>query len=334
MTHQSSTPTVPVVSVSRLTDPTAVKDGMQAVDQDVISLDERPFLAQRIMVRLGGSVLLFQHTSHRLRSYAKLGPNSMALLAIGPRAKGTIDGVSMRHDTLIIAAPGTEAELVVEPGYSSVSLLISPEDLQDHLSARGRNAEFRMPSGVEFLRSTGLTTRSFFNLGKRIAQTAKRQPKLFNEKESVRVAANLEILGALLSMTSRETAFQLTQTDLKRQKFSQIIKTVVSFSELNIEDPLYVSDLCRAAGVSERTLQYAFREVMETTPMAYLKLLRLHRARDDLRAASKRSTTVSDLALKWGFWHFGDFSRAYKKCFHEMPSETLRTSPPFIADIR
>ena len=29
-------------------------------------------------------------------------------------------------------------------------------------------------------------------------------------------------------------------------------------------------------------------------------------------------------ALNWGFWHFGEFSRAYKDCFGELPSETLR----------
>ena len=41
-------------------------------------------------------------------------------------------------------------------------------------------------------------------------------------------------------------------------------------------------------------------------------------------AATPRSTTVSAEALNWGFWHFGEFSRAYKACFEEAPSETLR----------
>jgi transcriptional regulator GlxA family with amidase domain len=33
---------------------------------------------------------------------------------------------------------------------------------------------------------------------------------------------------------------------------------------------------------------------------------------------------VSAIALDWGFWHFGEFSRAYKACFGEAPSQTLR----------
>jgi AraC-like DNA-binding protein len=46
--------------------------------------------------------------------------------------------------------------------------------------------------------------------------------------------------------------------------------------------------------------------------------------RKALRMATHGSTTVSAQALNWGFWHFGDFSRAYKNCFGELPSETLR----------
>jgi transcriptional regulator GlxA family with amidase domain len=90
---------------------------------------------------------------------------------------------------------------------------------------------------------------------------------------------------------------------------------------------LYVTDLCDAARVSERTLQYAFKEVMGMSPVAYLTRLRLHRVRQTLRAATHGMTTVTAEALRWGFWHFGDFSRAYKDCFGELPSDTLRRAP-------
>jgi transcriptional regulator GlxA family with amidase domain len=90
---------------------------------------------------------------------------------------------------------------------------------------------------------------------------------------------------------------------------------------------LCVSDLCRVAGVSERTLDYAFKEVMGLTPVAYLTRLRLHRVRKALLAATPGSTTVSAQALTWGFWHFGEFSRAYRACFGELPSQTLQRRP-------
>ena len=86
----------------------------------------------------------------------------------------------------------------------------------------------------------------------------------------------------------------------------------------------YISELCAAANVSERTLQNAFKDIMGMSPMTYLIRLRLHRARDELRKATGDSTTVTDVAMNWGFWHFGEFSRAYKNCFGELPSGTLK----------
>ena len=88
-----------------------------------------------------------------------------------------------------------------------------------------------------------------------------------------------------------------------------------------------VTDLCRATGVSERTLEYAFRDVMGLTPVAYLIRLRLHRVRQGLMAGTHGSTTVTAEAVNWGFWHFGEFSHAYKECFGESPSDTLRRPP-------
>jgi transcriptional regulator GlxA family with amidase domain len=61
--------------------------------------------------------------------------------------------------------------------------------------------------------------------------------------------------------------------------------------------------------------------------MAYLVRLRLHRVRAALLAAEPGATRVSTEALKWGFWHFGEFSRTYKQCFGESPSVTLRRKP-------
>ena len=112
--------------------------------------------------------------------------------------------------------------------------------------------------------------------------------------------------------------------------YSRVVQITEDYALSHTAERLYVTDLCEAAGVSERTLQYAFKEVMGMTPVAYLTRLRLHRVRQALRAATHGSTTVTAEALRWGFWHFGEFSRAYKGCFGELPSDTLRQKPPAV----
>jgi len=86
---------------------------------------------------------------------------------------------------------------------------------------------------------------------------------------------------------------------------------------------LYVTDLCRITGVSERTLEYAFKEVMGLAPMAYLARLRLH---EFGRRCSPRPTgrPPSPPQLSNGILAFRRIFRAYKECFGELPSETLR----------
>jgi AraC family ethanolamine operon transcriptional activator len=312
------------VSVVLLTDPTAVKDGFEVVSHDVISLAEEPFLAERIVVHLAGIVLVFHQASHRLRTNARIETSRMAINVLGSEAKVTYDGVSMGLDGLVVAAPGAEVELVAESGYSGATLLISPEELRDHLAACDRKIEFRMPANFDFPQGTRSTARRFFSMAKRIALAAKRNPRIFTEDAATRSIAKQDILEALVAALTHNSAVELTQAGLKRQKYSQIIKMAVAYAEQNTDGPLYISDLCRVLKVSERTLQYAFQDVMKMTPMTYLKIWKLHRVRDDLRAATKGSTTVTVLALKWGFWHSRNFSQAYKKCFHERPSETLR----------
>lgn len=84
-----------------------------------------------------------------------------------------------------------------------------------------------------------------------------------------------------------------------------------------------VVDICRVIGVSERSLQYAFRAYVEMSPLAYLRLCRLNRARATLRAADPHSTSVTTVAVRFGFLHLGRFSVDYKKIFAESPSATL-----------
>jgi len=84
-----------------------------------------------------------------------------------------------------------------------------------------------------------------------------------------------------------------------------------------------LAELCAIAGVGERTLEYAFRELLGMPPVRYLRLRRLNRVRSELRAAEPATTRVTDVATRWGFWQLGRFASEYRALFGEYPSETL-----------
>ena len=58
--------------------------------------------------------------------------------------------------------------------------------------------------------------------------------------------------------------------------------------------------------------------------MGFLKAQRLNAAYGKLLAAEPESTSVTDVALRYGFNHLGKFAIEYKRTFRESPSKTLR----------
>ncbi|WP_198085076.1 helix-turn-helix transcriptional regulator [Variovorax sp. E3] len=105
-----------------------------------------------------------------------------------------------------------------------------------------------------------------------------------------------------------------------------LVHRAEAFVEDRIDDlSLTVADIARASGVSIRALKSAFQEHRDTTPMAYLREIRLKQARECLlNSAAGDTVTVTDIALAHGFFHLGRFAQLYKQHFDEAPSDTLR----------
>jgi AraC family ethanolamine operon transcriptional activator len=96
----------------------------------------------------------------------------------------------------------------------------------------------------------------------------------------------------------------------------------LDFIEGNLQNMVAISDICSYAAVSERTLEYAFREYCGVTPKAYLNARRLHAFRDALR--SPGAASVSSIAGEFGYWHMGKLADDYRATFGELPSATLK----------
>jgi AraC-like DNA-binding protein len=84
-----------------------------------------------------------------------------------------------------------------------------------------------------------------------------------------------------------------------------------------------LAKLCRITKVSERTLQYAFRERYGISPNVFVKKWNLNSARRLLLQADPAETTVGDIASRLGFLHQGQFAADYRTLFAELPSKTL-----------
>lgn len=102
------------------------------------------------------------------------------------------------------------------------------------------------------------------------------------------------------------------------------VRRAQDYMEAHAQEPLTIALIAEAAGVSIRSLYAGFQRYRQCSPMAYLRGVRMSRVRDELRRSQDARVTVTQVALRWGFGHLGQFAADYKAQYGELPSHTLR----------
>jgi AraC-like DNA-binding protein len=101
------------------------------------------------------------------------------------------------------------------------------------------------------------------------------------------------------------------------------VKRAEAYIEAHFAEPLSLADIAAHAGVSARSLQNGFQNFRNTTPMGFLRSLRLKHAHEMLLLSDPSIVTVTEIALRCGFGHLGEFATVYRHTFGEAPRQTL-----------
>jgi AraC-like DNA-binding protein len=104
------------------------------------------------------------------------------------------------------------------------------------------------------------------------------------------------------------------------------IRAAVEIIEAEAHLPLTLSSVAARSHISVRALQQGFQRHLGTSPMAYLREVRLHRAHQTLLASDPTTVTVASVAYRWGFTNLGRFAAAHANRYRETPAKTLRSS--------
>jgi len=104
---------------------------------------------------------------------------------------------------------------------------------------------------------------------------------------------------------------------------SKTLNHVEDYICANLDAAITRNQLADLTGVSIRSLSRAFEEKYGLGPMAFVRQRRLDACYAQLRNSDRETTSVTEVAMSYEFWHLGKFSIAYKETFGESPSETL-----------
>lgn len=153
-----------------------------------------------------------------------------------------------------------------------------------------------------------------------IADTIEKNPQVVTDHRfTLKYKQELSALLLDAIASSNKASLKAVQR-LSDKKFKEIESYI---NNDNSTSSLMISDLCKIANSSERTLRRAFGERYGISPMKYVKCIQLNRVRKDLKRTNPANTKITDIANKWGFWHMGQFASDYRNFFGELPSETL-----------
>lgn len=216
--------------------------------------------------------------------------------------------------------PGQTPDTYWAAGTTLMCFMIPPDLVRTEAEALlGRTP----PAPVVFEPRMDLTTpsgRSWWRLVNLLAGELEADSGLIQQAMTRHHFERLVVEGLLL-------AHRNSLSDVLEQRFrSTTTNAVARAIELVEEDPAApwsALSLASRVHVSVRSLQDGFRREHDTTPMSYVRSVRLRRVRDDLLDAAAL-VTVNQVAQRWGFLHMGRFAESYRREFGELPSVTRR----------
>lgn len=221
-----------------------------------------------------------------------------------------------------IFMPDMPVDLEWSPDCGQICLMIPAREMLRQLAMmldRSVSTALRFERRLDL---TGPSSASWQDLVNVLVREANRQHGLLSHPLA---KANLQhaIIQCLLQMQPHTYTEALLTDD--RTSSVGVVRRAIELMRTSPESPWTTARLAQRTGLSARALQKSFARADEVPPMTYLRHLRLDRARTELLSADPGTVTVTAVASRWGFLHFGRFAQQYRQKFGESPSVTLRS---------
>ncbi|MDR3466247.1 MAG: AraC family transcriptional regulator [Xanthobacteraceae bacterium] len=248
----------------------------------------------------------FARVHMALRGIARLSLN---------RTTNLIDPAS-----LCVCSSGRSSEVVYQPGYQQLFFRVGATALNDTLiailGARPQRAiVFDPVIPADRDRSLMLRQLMLF-IGQQLSPSPLELPE-FLQREIQSVAA-----AAFLFCCTNNFSEVLDQRGPAAATYQ--VRLAEDYIESHWNEPITIEQLAALTQVSVRSLYLAFQRVRGYSPKAFVKMVRMRKAREKLLDPSTAS--VMSVALACGFQNLGHFASGYRMQFGETPSQTLASA--------
>jgi AraC-like DNA-binding protein len=311
---------MPEIAIQTFSDPDEYQSSIRATDVSVLLTGSGPFQVKLTLMNL-----------HRLwmRSGASSQPYIMqgawtnercvvSFLVGDDRRPYHHNGLSLPPGSMLINPSGAEFYRR-STGRRAGSMSLARDDLATAgITLIGR--ELTAPAATQMVQPPLQLMSRLLHLYEAAEHLTETVPDILLHPEVARAMEDALVRAMVACMAEGEPV----GSDNVGGRRTPVMQRLERVLEENLDRPLYVSEICAAIGVTDRTLRLHCQEVLGTSPHRYLWLRRMHQARRALSRADVAVTTVTQIATDHGFWELGRFSVAYGRLFGEAPSATLR----------
>ena len=306
--------------VSSFTDPSACQTVFQTADVELFPTANGSFHAE--VTQIGINRLLI----HRIR--ISLPEVNTIALKRGRKSIGFLtepNSAPLRHcgfevwpgDIVVNRSDVAHQRSGANFHYGAMSL---PNDDLDAAVKTIVGRELPETSHERIIRPDSALMLRLLKLHKSVGQLAHDAPDIL-ELPAVRRALENELIHVMVRCFAEGAAVEPTVGSCRHDT---IVARFEEFLETHRDRPLYLTEICAAIGVAERTLRASCEEHLGMGPIRFLTLRRMHLAHRALLRSDPSKSTVTRIVADQGFSELGRFSVAYRALFGESPSETLQ----------
>ncbi len=276
------------------------------------------FQGSLVELQLPHTQVFRESISHAVRQSCCVQPEAFWFGLTDQTANTRINGRVAGIDQIMVRPGHCEFELVTPAEHTIYGIVIQRDALVAAADSLGCQIDWAQLGRAEMMHVDGAA---------RAACLQTLRGLLAQEAGSVlaRQASQQAVTEVLLTLLDTSQVDSGVSKSFERRQ--RIVAKARDYVLAHRDQPVTVPELCERLFVSRRTLQYCFEDVLNISPMQYLRLIRLNGARRSLRASSGAPVAVRDVAANWGFWHFSQFSSDYRKLFGQCPSESRSQRP-------
>jgi AraC-like DNA-binding protein len=289
-----------------------------------------PFRAELTSAELGTvTVTRWFHTAPVIANATVGVHQRVFFVLLDGDAPVLVNGHALDERRLLDHRPGTEIRIATKPGRAVqiIKITVRPGELDrvcSSLTGRGFSSGPRLSTVLEPEVGTLAALRGL--CARALAAT---EDRLKTADANSAAALSEAVVRALVAAVNSDVQ-RAKGRELARDFHTRVVQRADRFLRASPREHVPLSVLCEAIAVNRRQLQRAFKAVYALGPTRYLKLRRLHLARAALRNASI-TTSVTGVAISFGFHDLGRFANAYSALFGESPSVTLARARQTVA---